>query len=175
MKKAYLLGILVCLSGLLSAQNIMFVNYEKFASYDKVKHYCVNRPSTDLLYEQHKQLMLFQLESFIFRYEFFEGKLYRITMTKEFNDEKLARETEKSILYYFNVIGAQAVERVSLGNTRRHVYLRDGRVMELFITYHHEKAITFELSSKYVGRTPTYDLDRYTDLVTGPLMSSKDR
>lgn len=171
MKKLLLLGFLFCLASLMSGQNIMFLNYEKYASYDKVKEFCHDQPLTDVLFEENEELMLVQLKSFIFRYEFYDEQLYRITMTKEFSNYKNARETERAILHYFDVTGAQLVENVSLGNTRRYVCLRDGRVMELFITYHHAHAITFELSSKYVGRTPAYDLDQYTDLMAGTMMS----
>jgi len=152
----------------------MFLNYEKYASYDKVKGFCHDQPLTDVLFEENEELMLVQLKSFIFRYEFHDEQLYQITMTKEFNDFKTARVTEKGILHYFDAIGAQLVENISLGNTRHYVCLRDGRVMELFITYHHAKAITFELSSKFVDRSPAYALDKYTDLVAGTLISKKD-
>ncbi len=174
MKKLFLLGFLFCLSGVLAGQNIMFLNYEKYASYDKVKHFCHEQPLTDVLFEQQEQMMLVQLKSFMFRYEFYDEALYRITMTKEFDDLKTARVAEKGVLHYFDAIGAQLVENVSLGNTRQYVCLRDGRVMELFITYHHAEAITFELSSKFVNRTPAYDLDKYTDLAGEALISRRD-
>lgn len=174
MKKLLLLGCLLCLTAILFGQNIMFLNYEKYASYDKVKEFCHDQPLTDVLFEEDEQMMLVQLKSFIFRYQFYDDQLYQITMTKEFDEYKVARETEKGILHYFDVIGAQLVENISLGNTHRYVCLRDGRVMELFITYHHAKAITFELSSKFVGRTPAYALDKYTDLVSDTLISKKD-
>jgi hypothetical protein len=174
MKKLLLLGCLFCLTASLFGQNIMFLNYEKYASYDKVKGFCHEQPATDVLFEENEELMLVQLESFIFRYQFHDEQLYQITMTKEFDDYKTARVTEKGILHYFDAIGANPVENISLGNTRRYVYLRDARVMELFITYHHAKAITFELSSKFVEHTPAYALDKYTDLLAGTLISKKD-
>lgn len=174
MKKFLLLGSLLCLSACLFAQNIMFLNYEKYASYDKVKGFCHDQPLTDVLFEENEELMLVQLKSFIFRYQFHDEQLYQITMTKEFNDYKVARETEKGILHYFDAIGAKLVENVALGNTRRYVCLKDAKVMELFITHHHAKAITFELSSKFVDRSPAYALDKYTDLVVGTLVANED-
>ena len=165
MKHLSTLLCILLLSSPLVGQNIMFLDFEKYNSYTKSKAHLISNPKVDLLHEQQGDLMLLEISGFMFRYEFFETNLYQITMTKSFENLKAARSAEKGCLRFFQFLDGTPAANSSRGNTRQYVVIKEGRVLELLITYHNAKDITFELSSKFVEHTPIYDMDKYCDRV----------
>jgi hypothetical protein len=166
MKNFFTLCLLFCLSTQLWGQNVMFVDFEKFVTFEEVKCYFEDNPTTQIVYEQEEEILLIDVNSFTFRYDFYENMLYEITMTKQYDNYKTARSAELGCLHYFELIEGTMVENLALGNTRHYAVVKDGRVLELLVTFQHKYDITFELSSKYVDRTPAYELDRYCDQVS---------
>ncbi|GAB4420365.1 MAG: hypothetical protein OHK0039_33870 [Bacteroidia bacterium] len=155
------------------AQNDLFFDFmltyaqveQQLGRWDRVRH----------IEKKAGEYLCIEFNETRFRYDFFGGRLYQITMTRSFAQLKEARRAHTSIMAYFDRIAARPLAGQKQAVFQPYICYHDMHLYNLHLRQLSRSDIVLEMRDRFSIYTPLYTWDAYDPIATQHILTDKQR